>query len=313
MATELELKLMIQPDFLESASQFLDKFCAQSEGSSAHPTLTLMNGYFDTADELLMKSGVALRIRSMNQRYIQTLKTRGSSRVGMHARGEWEWELKQDALDLSLIDTTLLPSNLQNGRWEKELLEVFRTDFTRQIWLILEGNTTMEVVIDKGEVRSPYGSTPICEIELELKKGDEEGLYNFASALAKQVPVQVSTVSKAAKGNRLKTNRIELPHEPSESASKFDFTLYWYEMWLTYWEAMCFLDDTALLIPVCDAMDHLSAYLPTGLAKEVLALKQELSKELNMSKQESPLLLTEILLVGQVMLNIGHWLSRKYQ
>lgn len=311
MATELELKLMIQPEYLQAVSSLLDQICSKSSESSIEPPQELMNAYFDTPDELLKKAGIALRIRAVNGRYIQTLKTRGSSRVGMHARGEWEWDLPQDSIDLSLLDVQMLPASLQNVAWGSELVEVFRTDFTRKIWLIVDGDSTMEVVVDQGKVHSNYGHDPICELELELKDGPEKGLYNFAMQLAKKVPMQVSTVSKAAKGNRLKHNRIELPNEPEENASTWELTAYWYEVWLVYWEAMCFMDDPVLRVPVCDAMTHLSDYLPEKLRIPLLDVKNDLIQRQNLSVNESPLILAQQTNVGQSMLTIGYWLNQQ--
>jgi len=309
MGTELELKLMIQPAYIESASNVLNEICEQSESCSIEPDLQLMNGYFDTPDGLLMQSGVTLRVRAINQGYIQTLKTRGSNRAGISSRGEWEWDVKNGMLDLSLLENTMLPSNLHDKWWSNDLLEVFRTDFTRKVFMITYNDTLMEVVIDQGAVSSPYGSEPIHELEIELKSGEEEGLYAFANKLAIQLPVQISTVSKAAKGARLKHNKIIFPKSPTSIASDFELSIYWYEMWLAYWEAMCFLDDTVLLVPICDAIERLADYLPSDLSEPLTPLIRELNLIHHHSKQDSPLCLTELLSVGQAMIKIGHWLN----
>ncbi|TBR37773.1 CYTH domain-containing protein [Marinomonas agarivorans] len=310
MAIELELKLMIQPEHLQAVSDLLDQICSKSNECTIGPTQELMNAYFDTPEERLKHAGVALRIRAVDGRYIQTLKTRGTNRVGMHARGEWEWELQQDLIDLSVLEPAMLPADLKNIDWGMDLVEAFRTDFTRKIWLVTAEKSSMEVVVDKGKVHSPYGSEPICELELELKGGDEEGLYRFAETLAQHIPVQVSTVSKAAKGNRLKNNRIELPKEPSSNATQ-QLTAYWYDVWLAYWEAMCFMDDPVLLVPVCDAMEHLSTYLPNELSKVLLSVKNHLIQLQGASVDESPALLANQLDIGQVMLSIGRWMNHQ--
>ena len=136
MATELELKLMLHSDYLKSASDFLDEICALSDtdDQSRQPTLALMNAYFDTENADLMQGGMALRIRAVNNTFIQTVKTRGSDRIGMHARGEWEWFIPNDNLDLSLLAEVPLPDVLQDMSWSRELIEVYRTDFERQVW-----------------------------------------------------------------------------------------------------------------------------------------------------------------------------------
>lgn len=314
MATELELKLMAQPVSLKSACEYLDQYCSQSDhpDDARQASLNLMNGYYDTADAKLMRHGIALRIRAVNQDYIQTVKTRGSSRVGMHARGEWEWSLPSDALDLSLVSAVPLPEALADMTWSRDLVEVFRTDFTRHIWMIHFQGALMEVVADEGTVSSAHGQDAICELELELKAGDESALYDFAKQLAQQVPLQVSVVSKAQKGTRLQHRKIEFPDKPHASASLPRFAEYWYEMWLVYWEAMFYLSDEALLQPMRNAVKQLRHCLPSALAQPLKQLEQSYDASLQQTHDDS--LMTQLagsVETGIMMLETGHWLNQQ--
>ena len=313
MATELELKLMVQPEYLKSACAFLDTFCENSSisANTRQPTLDLMNGYYDTADALLMENGIALRIRAVNQRYIQTVKTRGSSRIGMHERGEWEWQIGSDVLDLKLLKEVPLPESLKDMTWSRDLIEVFRTDFQRQMWLIHHDGADIEVVCDEGVVSSSYGKDGICELELELKSGPELALYNFAKVLAAQLPVQVSTVSKAQKGARLKHRRIEFPSKPQVNDPLLRFAEYWYETWLVYWEAMFYLKDEALLQPILSSIVQLQKCVPDVLAKPLAAL--EATYESLFEDDDRSLLsrLAGATDTGVMMLEAGHWLNKQ--
>ena len=314
MATELELKLMVQPKYLKSACEWLDDYCVQSDhqDDARLPTLNLMNGYYDTADALLMHNGIALRIRAINQDYIQTVKTRGSSRVGMHARGEWEWSLPSDALDLSLLAAVPLPEPLSDMAWSHDIVEVFRTDFTRQIWMVHFEGATIEVVADQGKVTSAYGEEGICELELELKAGHEEALYTFAKRLAKQIPMQVSTVSKAQKGTRLQHRKIEFPNKPASQAPLVHFAEYWYEMWLVYWEAMFYLGDEALLQPMRSAVKQLKRCVPSELASQLKRLEQSYDEYFQANGDNELLArLAGSLDTGTMMLETGHWLNQQ--
>lgn len=311
MATELELKLMIQKDHLNLAYDFLNRTCQEQDDCHAEPSLQLMNGYFDTDNNTLMQSGIALRIRAVNGRYIQTLKTRGSNRIGMHARGEWEWDIKEDVLELERLTNEMLPENLYDRAWTQHLLQVFRTDFERQIWLIQASGTLMEVVCDQGEVTSPYGKDEISELELELKQGDEIGLYDFASRLAMEVPVQVSTVSKAQKGVRLKTHKMELPDPVNTDASAVEQGAFWYETWLVYWEAMCFYDDVAFLPPVYEAMNQLAGFISSDLARDLASLEGLMKQKMEQLDSDSPIPLTALFETGQIMLAIARWLNKQ--
>lgn len=313
MATELELKLMLQPEHLTSVSDFLDEVCAQSktDGQSRQPTLSLMNAYFDTDTASLMQGGMALRIRAVNSQFIQTVKTRGSNRVGMHARGEWEWFLPTDRLDLSLLSEVPLPESLQDMAWSRELVEVYRTDFERQVWNIVTEDSKMEVVCDQGWVTSPYGKDAICELELELKEGQETALYQFALQLAEQVPMQVSLVSKAQKGVRLKYGQIEFPNQPSYIANQTELASYWYEVWLVYWEAMHFMQDEALMQPLRHSISQLKACLPNELMQILDNVEHTLEQHLRMDEEVVLTKLASMKQIGIAMLKVGQWLNHK--
>mgnify|MGYP000002685436 CR=1 FL=1 len=313
MAIELELKLMLQPEHLTSVSDFLDGVCAQSEtdGQSRQPTLSLMNAYFDTDTASLMQGGMALRIRAVNGQFIQTVKTRGSNRVGMHARGEWELFLPTDRLDLSLLSEVPLPESLQDMAWSRELVEVYRTDFERQVWNIVTEDSKMEVVCDQGWVTSPYGKDAICELELELKEGQEAALYQFALQLAEQVPVQVSLVSKAQKGVRLKYGQIEFPDQPSYIANQTELASYWYEVWLVYWEAMHFMQDEALMQPLRHSISQLKTCLPNELMQILDNVEHTLEQHLRMDEEVVLTKLASMKQIGIAMLKVGQWLNQK--
>lgn len=313
MATELELKLMVQPEYLKSACDFLDEYCSTSEHQedARQPTLSLMNGYYDTADATLMRNGIALRIRAVNGNYIQTVKTRGSSRIGMHARGEWEWSLASDALDLSLLETISLPDSLADMAWSRDLIEVFRTDFTRHIWLVHFMGAKIEVVCDEGDVSSQYGRDRICELELELKDGPEGALYGFAKHIAQHVAVQVSVVSKAQKGTRLQHRKIEFPDKPKANAALSQFAAYWYETWLVYWEAMFYLRDEALLQPIRTAVKQLRLCVPNPLAQQLKQLEQSYDEQLHQNSDDLLVRLAGSLETGIMMLETGHWLNQQ--
>ncbi|KZN13440.1 CYTH domain-containing protein [Marinomonas sp. TW1] len=313
MATELELKLMLQSEYLTSASDFLDEICAQSDDDtvSRQPTLNLMNAYYDTEDGQLMSGGMALRIRAVNDQFIQTVKTRGTSRVGMHARGEWEWQLENDCLDLSLLKAVPLPDALAAMTWSCHLQQAYRTDFERQVWLIQQGDTMMEVVCDQGKVTSPYGEDSICELELELKSGPEAALYEFALRIAECVPVQVSVVSKAQKGVRLKQGQIEFPQKPIGSVSRLALAAYWYEVWLIYWEAMFFMQDEVLLQPFRHTISQLRPCLPAHLDHALVDLDNALGELYKADEDKVLELLGGLKSVGSLMLKIGQWLNQQ--
>jgi inorganic triphosphatase YgiF len=75
-------------------------------------------------------------------------------------------------------------------------------------------------MVDRGKIDSGDGSTPICELELELKRGDKGQLFEIARLLVHAAPIQVSLKSKAERGYEfidgskdlaIKANPVQLP------------------------------------------------------------------------------------------------------
>lgn len=191
---------------------------------SAQPgkTFLLGNVYFDTPDLDLARSKVALRLRRTPDGWLQTLKTAGQAKDGLHARGEWEMPVPDDALDLPALlamcdDAEAVRSVSEHA---PRLASVFRTDFERTTWDVTVGGSDIEAALDLGKVHlgddlsEPTPSStgmapeiaevPIREIELELKTGDESALWQLAQTLQDAIPgLRPDDVSKAARGYRL--------------------------------------------------------------------------------------------------------------
>lgn len=201
---EIELKLIIPVDKIEK----LKRFSLFAAGNSCATNKSLYNAYFDTPNADLAKNKVALRIRQQdNDTYIQTLKTAGSSLAGLHQRGEWEWLLPDNTLNLAHLKEAAWPPVLSIDEIGGQLETIFTTNFNRQSWLIEHHGVEVEVVLDQGEVSAGSLSTPLCEVELELVNSTAaeslDVLYHLAEKLAAWVPVRLSEITKAERGYRL--------------------------------------------------------------------------------------------------------------
>ncbi|ANG61211.1 hypothetical protein A8C75_01210 [Marinobacterium aestuarii] len=221
MAREIELKLSIDPQ--QAAAFKALPLLAKSDTAACQ---RLNNQYFDTPDRLLAQHRVALRIREQGERYIQTLKTRGSSRGGLHQRNEWEWDLATPELDYSLLATADWPEALQESEVQRRIVPAFNTDFERTTWMLRPQSVSgepalIELVLDRGQVSATTAggaavTTALCELELELKQGSAADLYGLALLLAEAVPVLLSDISKAERGYRLLGAMDERPEPPLE-------------------------------------------------------------------------------------------------
>ena len=108
MAQELEIKLSVaQPDLDRAVDWLLGQ-----PNTYESETLQLGNTYYDTPDGDLNRQKIALRIRKLGDRHIQTLKTRGEFVDGAHRRQEWEWPLIGTTLNMGLLADTPVGQNV---------------------------------------------------------------------------------------------------------------------------------------------------------------------------------------------------------
>ena len=210
---EVEIKLALPPTGPAALSQ--------------HPLLAsvpvsqhaLANIYFDTPTNDLAKARIAVRLREIDGNVLHTVKTAGQGSGGLSQRQEWEWQAPGPQLDLTAL-AKLPPFQGELAQALPSLVPTLRTDFTRRCWQLTSGLSSIaatdtdnhiELVLDQGEIISGSYRTPICEIELELKRGEPEALWTLALALAEQVPLRPSDSSKAARGNMLSAQHWPLP------------------------------------------------------------------------------------------------------
>jgi inorganic triphosphatase YgiF len=208
---EIELKLAVQRRDLPRLRRRLRQL-----GSGT--TFEIENTYFDTADRWLRRHRLGLRLRRIGRRWLQTLKTEGQTNV-LTARGEWQMPLSRGALDLSRLRDTPLKTLLRKHP-RKRLLPVFRTAFSRTCWNVRGG--AIEVALDEGEIVAGRRRAPIVEIELELKSGPADALFELALELVGQghaaLPLLACAESKAERGYRLAAGETPLPVKANAQA-----------------------------------------------------------------------------------------------
>ncbi len=194
---------------------------------AAHPLLAavpmqklqLLNAYYDTPDLALFKERVAVRQRRKGWQWLLTVKGADISAGGLAQRREWEVPTEAGRFCFDHIDDKALRLKLVS--LTPRLEPIFRTDFTRRVWLLEpDAETRIEVALDRGEVQSRQNSEPICELELELLAGQPVALYRLAMQLTEHIALHPEPASKAERGYRLFT---AAPVKPRKAGSlKFD-------------------------------------------------------------------------------------------
>jgi triphosphatase len=213
LAPEIELKLGIEPA-LAPALRRAPPLQIWT-GGRAPARRKLVSTYFDTPDLALRQAGVALRIRRVGRGWVQTLKCNGHSLAGLHQRTEREWPLRHPVLDLDALagaaqrDAGLSSVFLKQGA---ALTPVFTTTLTREAWpLTLPDGSTAELVLDLGEIQAGERTATLCEVEIELRQGPPQALYEAALELLAHLPLIPEPATKSERGYALFTNTPAAP------------------------------------------------------------------------------------------------------
>lgn len=196
MALETEIKLALSP--------------ATTKRLSAHPMfadqlpqqLQLSNTYYDTPDWRLQKKRLAVRFRKKGDDWLLTIKRDAASPGGLARRSEWEAPAQPGQFDFSHVDSPKIRRFLES--LSSELVPLFTTDFTRDLWLVTPSeNVRVEVAVDKGKIIAGKRQESICEVELELLEGEIGDLFQVALTLQNSLPLHPQISSKAERGYRL--------------------------------------------------------------------------------------------------------------
>ena len=174
------------------------------------------NRYFDTAERDLSRARMALRLRRIGRRWVQTLKVADANEGALSTRGEWEMPVAGAALELARLRGTPLTALGTARSLAARLQPVFTTNFRRESRLLqFADGAIVEFAFDVGVIASGRGRTrrtlPICEVELEVKgvgpSGAVPDLLRFAARLARDLPLIPLAASKAERGHRLALDR----------------------------------------------------------------------------------------------------------
>ena len=186
--------------------------------------LQLHNVYYDTPEQSLRTQRVALRTRRVDgapgpdgaaaqaPQWLQTLKMAGREDSALSQRGEWEAQVPGDALSAKALKATPWTQLDPDGRLFKALQPCFATTFERTLWLVRRRDgSVVEVALDLGHIVAGEQTTPICELELELKAGTPAALFDVARQIARSVALLPVNTSKAGQGFALAQGTLSRP------------------------------------------------------------------------------------------------------
>ncbi|WP_432728547.1 CHAD domain-containing protein [Variovorax sp. W6] len=207
VAMEIEFKFCIPPGRLKAVEAALKR------GTVVRTRLQAR--YFDTADQRLAADGMVLRLRKEGRRWVQTVKATGDN--ALH-RLEHNVDLgttgpapqidpqRHQGTPVGERLAKLLADGGGTPLVERQSTDIVR--LTRDVRVTGVGGAVVEMALDVGKVVAHAGTpeqreSPVCELELELKRGDVQGLVSLARRWSQQHGLWFSTVSKAERGARL--------------------------------------------------------------------------------------------------------------
>lgn len=163
--------------------------------------------YFDTPQEDLRRKAIALRVRQTPTGWVQTLKWQDGSAIN---RNEWEAPCPGDRPEPNWLTSTPL-AHLFEPSVLRDLRPVFKVDVERSVLPITLPALEVEGALDQGAIKAGSRELPLCEFELELKKGRPEALHRLARRLSRELPLTLSLVSKAERGYALAEGQARRP------------------------------------------------------------------------------------------------------
>jgi triphosphatase len=203
MSNEVELKLEIAE---RDVWRLLRLPLINAVTLKKFPGRRLQNTYYDTADYRLRELGIAVRLRQIGGKWLQTIKTEGRVIAGLHERPEWESETTAHTLDFSQLQDAELKSLLEKTLAGATLQPVFSTD-----------GTQCELCVDRGKIIAGDKEAAISELELEIIAGHPVALFDFVRSLLEHVPLKLARDSKAARGFALALGAVAKPMKAAQA------------------------------------------------------------------------------------------------
>ena len=215
---EIELKLAIDPGDVPR----LRKSLALDRVGPGKAT-RIISTYYDTPSLSLLHNAIALRLRTVGHRHVQSIKIDSDSGRYPARRAEINNAIPNGRLNLRRVEDHAVRHLIEKCCKGKKLKPIFLTNVMREIHLLELGRSHIECAIDRGFVTARGKKAKICELELELKSGEASSLLNLARRLNANTPLRIEPASKAARGYAL-VNGAQLV-VPKANAVHLDATM----------------------------------------------------------------------------------------
>lgn len=153
--------------------------------------ISMETTYYDAADGSLSARHITLRRRLENGSAVCTVKTP----LGGLGRGEWETCCEDITAAIPVLCKLGCAEDLISLT-ACGIVPVCGARFTRLAASLIAEGCTLELALDRGVLLGGGREMPLCEAEVELKEGSEEGALAFARHLAETYGLRSEKKSK---------------------------------------------------------------------------------------------------------------------
>ena len=146
--------------------------------------------YWDTPEFDFAHAGVALRLRPVGAHAVQVLETRIGVGLSGAVTEEFDALVASAEPDLSAIPDLALRSRLAACADRRSLAPVFEVRMDRTRRLLQEDGSTLRFDLEVGEIRSPRGVVPFCDVEIAGRGADASHPFRLALELLEDLPLR---------------------------------------------------------------------------------------------------------------------------
>ena len=181
MGREFELKFLTDNDTIAAIQKKYGEFTP----------ISMETTYYDTPNGDLSARRITLRRRLENGLSVCTVKTPGDG----HSRGEWDAEADTIRDAIPLLRAAGCTVDLETLT-KAGISPICGARFIRLAKPLEAESCRVELALDQGCLMGGGKEIPLCEVEVELKSGDEAGAVAFARQLARDYGLQPEENSK---------------------------------------------------------------------------------------------------------------------
>lgn len=194
---ETEIKLQINDkSIIPVLAQFISALYMPGLSHITHMSAI----YYDTDDASLRNMHWAYRIRKEDNIYIATIKGNSHNDHFITNRLEISKRTYSIKPDLYLfVNYKQVWSHIKSIA-NRSLKAIVSNVFQRRTFVVFFNSSKIEIALDRGYVYGQYKTSVICEVELELKKGNITDVITLSNILKAKFALTPSLCSKLSRG-----------------------------------------------------------------------------------------------------------------